>query len=46
MRMPQPPQNVLAPADIRSLAELADFELVKAEIRLAGRPCGCWALDA
>jgi SAM-dependent methyltransferase len=34
MRMPQPPQNVLAPADIRGLAALADFELVKAELRL------------
>ena len=34
MRMPQPPQNVLAPADIRGLAALADFELVKAETRM------------
>ncbi len=34
MRMPQPPQNVLAPADIRALAELADFEIIKAENRM------------
>jgi SAM-dependent methyltransferase len=34
LRMPQPPQNVLAPADIRGLATLADFELVKAEVRM------------
>jgi SAM-dependent methyltransferase len=34
LRMPQPPQNVLSPADIRSLAALADFDAVKSEIRL------------
>jgi SAM-dependent methyltransferase len=34
LRMPQAPQNVLSPADIRSLAALADFEPVKSEIRL------------
>ncbi|MEA2904148.1 MAG: hypothetical protein QOI12_1535 [Alphaproteobacteria bacterium] len=33
-RMPQPPQNVLAPADIQALAALADFETVKTEIRM------------
>ncbi len=34
LRMPQLPQSVLAPADIRALAELADFEAVKTERRL------------
>lgn len=34
LRMPQVAQNVLAPADIRALVELADFEAVKAETRL------------
>jgi SAM-dependent methyltransferase len=34
LRMPQPPQNVLAPADIRALAALAEFETVKSEARL------------
>ena len=34
LRMPQPAQNVLSPADIRSLAALADFETVKSEIRM------------
>jgi SAM-dependent methyltransferase len=34
LRMPQPPQNVLSPADIRSLAALADFETVESEMRL------------
>jgi SAM-dependent methyltransferase len=34
LKMPQPPQNVLAPADVRSLASLADFEAVKTERRL------------
>ena len=34
LRMPQPAQNVLSPADVRSLAALADFETVKSEIRL------------
>ncbi|HML17845.1 MAG TPA: glycosyltransferase family 2 protein [Bryobacteraceae bacterium] len=34
LRMPQPAQNVLSPADIRSLALLADFETIKTEFRL------------
>jgi len=34
LRMPQPAQNVLSPADIRSLALLADFEAIKTEFRL------------
>jgi len=34
LRMPQPAQNVLAPADIWALAALADFETVKTEIRM------------
>jgi SAM-dependent methyltransferase len=34
LRMPLPPQNVLAPADIRALAGLAEFEAVKSEVRL------------
>jgi SAM-dependent methyltransferase len=34
MKMPQPPQNVLAAADVRSLAALADFDAVKSERRL------------
>jgi SAM-dependent methyltransferase len=34
LRMPQPAQNVLSPADIRVLAALADFETVKTEIRM------------
>ena len=34
LRMPQPPQNVLSPADVRALAALADFEPVKSEMRL------------
>ena len=34
LKMPQPPQNVLAPADVRSLALLADFEALKGERRL------------
>jgi SAM-dependent methyltransferase len=34
LKMPQPPQNVLAPADVRSLASLADFEALKGERRL------------
>jgi SAM-dependent methyltransferase len=34
LRMPQPAQNVLSPADIRSLGALADFETVKSEIRM------------
>jgi SAM-dependent methyltransferase len=34
LKMPQPPQNVLAAADVRSLASLADFEAIKGERRL------------
>ncbi|MFZ0422358.1 MAG: glycosyltransferase [Xanthobacteraceae bacterium] len=34
LKMPQPPQNVLAPADVRWLAALADFEPLKGETRL------------
>jgi SAM-dependent methyltransferase len=34
LRMPQPEQNVLSPADIRSLAALGDFDTVNSEIRL------------
>ena len=33
-RAPQPRQNVMSPADIHALADLADFDLVKAERRL------------
>lgn len=33
-RAPQSPQNVMSPADIHTLGDLADFELVKAESRL------------
>src|SRR6516164_8696086 len=35
LKMPQRPQNVLAPADVRSLASLADFEALKSERRLS-----------
>jgi SAM-dependent methyltransferase len=34
LKMPQPPQNVLALDDVRALAALADFEPVKSERRL------------
>jgi SAM-dependent methyltransferase len=34
LRMPQRAQNVLSPADIRSLAELAEFETIKSEVRI------------
>jgi SAM-dependent methyltransferase len=34
LKMPQPPQNILSPADVRALAALADFEPVKSEARL------------
>jgi len=34
LKMPQPPQNVLAPADVGSLVALADFEALKSERRL------------
>jgi SAM-dependent methyltransferase len=33
-RMPLPEQNVLAPADVAALAELADFDFVKSERRV------------
>jgi SAM-dependent methyltransferase len=34
LRMPQLPQNVLSPEDVRALVELADFESVRIERRL------------
>jgi len=34
LKMPQPPQNVLAPDDVGALVALADFEAVKSEPRL------------
>jgi SAM-dependent methyltransferase len=34
LKMPQPPQNVLAPADVHALAALADFDAVKNEMRV------------
>jgi hypothetical protein len=34
LKMPQPPQNVLSPSDVRSLVALADFDSVKSERRL------------
>jgi SAM-dependent methyltransferase len=34
LKMPQPPQNVLSPADVGALVALADFEAVKSERRL------------
>jgi SAM-dependent methyltransferase len=34
LKMPQPPQNILSPADVGSLVALADFEAVKSESRL------------
>jgi len=34
LKMPQPPQNVLAPADVKALAGLADFEAATSERRL------------
>jgi SAM-dependent methyltransferase len=34
LKMPQPPQNVLAPADVAALAGLADFETMTSELRL------------
>ncbi len=33
-RMPLPPQNALAPADVAAIAQLADFEPVKSEQRM------------
>jgi glycosyltransferase involved in cell wall biosynthesis len=32
--MPQPPNNVLSPADVRSLVQLVDIEPIKNEVRL------------
>jgi SAM-dependent methyltransferase len=43
LKMPQPPQNVLSPADVSALVELADFEAVKAERRLL-LPVRLWGL--
>ncbi len=34
LKMPQPPENVLSPADVRALAALADFDAVKNEMRV------------
>ena len=34
LKMPQPPQNILSPADVSELVALADFEAVKSERRL------------
>ncbi len=34
LKMPQPPQNVLSPADVRALVALADFDAVKNETRV------------
>src|SRR5262249_7345286 len=34
LKMPQPPQNVLAPADMPALAALGDFDAVKNETRV------------
>jgi SAM-dependent methyltransferase len=34
LKMPQPAQNILSPADVGALAALADFEAVKSERRL------------
>jgi SAM-dependent methyltransferase len=34
LRMPQAPQNVLSPADVNSLAALADFETARSEVRM------------
>jgi SAM-dependent methyltransferase len=34
LKMPQPPQNVLSPADVRALVALADFDAVKNEMRV------------
>ena len=41
LQMPQPPQNVLSPADVRALVALADFEPVKSEISACCCRCGC-----
>ena len=40
LRMPHPPQNVLAPADVQALARLANFDPVKSEQRLL-MPVSC-----
>jgi SAM-dependent methyltransferase len=34
LKMPQPPQNVLSPADVRAVAALGDFDAVKNETRV------------
>jgi SAM-dependent methyltransferase len=34
LKMRQPPQNVLSPADVRSLTALSDFDVVKSEKRM------------
>jgi SAM-dependent methyltransferase len=34
LKMPQPPDNVFSPADIRSLVQLADFDPIKSDLRL------------
>ena len=34
LKMRQPPQNVLAPADVRAFTALADFEAIKGETRV------------
>src|SRR5205085_7785021 len=34
LKMPQPPANVLAPADVRAFTALADFEAIKGETRV------------
>ena len=39
LKMPQPPQNVLSPADIRALVALADFDTVKNETRVLSPAC-------
>jgi SAM-dependent methyltransferase len=43
LKMPQPPQNVLAVGDVRALAALADFEAIKSERRLLS-PVGLFGL--
>ena len=39
LRMPQLPQNVLSPADIQAIAALADFEVIKSDLRIL---CPIW----
>jgi SAM-dependent methyltransferase len=43
LKMPQPPQNVLSPADVGALVALADFDAVKSESRLL-LPVRLWGL--